>query len=344
MADPVVRDIVDGVWAEPAGDVEETVGEGKWAIPGLVDAHAHLAGEDLEYAPGDLDGALVRAKESLAAGVTLLFDKGWTDDTTIRVIHALEPDQRPDIEAAARVIAVEGGYFPRFAREIDPGDIARIVRAEASAGRGWVKIIGDWPRKGVGPVGNFDEAQLREAVTAAEGRGARVAIHTMARDVPSIAVSAGVHSIEHGLFLTEDDLAALGKRGGMWVPTLLRAEAIMAQLGEASSGGRLFVDGLANVRSLLPAAVEAGVHVLAGTDLVGSPANVADEAIRLGEYGLSNRQVVESLSRAGFIATGRDPHFTPGTPADAVFFDEDPLRDLEVLASPAMVIRLGRRL
>jgi imidazolonepropionase-like amidohydrolase len=90
--------------------------------------------------------------------------------------------------------------------------------------------------------------------------------------------------------------------------------------------------------------VEAGIRVLAGTDLVGSPANVAAEAIRLGNYGLSNRQVVESVSRHGFVVTGRDPHFAVGAPADAVFFEEDPVSDLEVLASPSMVMRLGRRL
>lgn len=340
----MVRDIVDGKWAEPSGSSEETIGDRQWAIPGLVDAHAHLAAADLVYAPGDLESACVRAREALAAGVTLVLDKGWTDDTAVRVAERLEPGRRPEIEAAARVIAVEGGHFPGFAREIDPADIGEVARAEARAGRGWVKVIGDWPRRGAGPLANFDEAQLRQAVAAAGESGARVAIHTMARDVPSIAVSAGVHSIEHGLFLSESDLPSLGERRGMWVPTLLRTEATLAQLGEGSSGGRLFVEGLANVRSLLPAAVEAGVHVLAGTDLVGTPANVAAEAVKLGEYGLTNRQVVEAVSRAGFVATGRDDRFAPGSPADAVFFDEDPLVEPAVLSHPSIVMRLGRRM
>jgi len=342
LGDPLLRDIVDGMWAEPSRSADRTIGEGMWALPGLVDAHSHLASAHLAYEPGDFDGAIERARESLAAGVILLLDKGWADDTTIRVIDALEPEQRPDIEAAARVVAVEGGYFPGFAREVDPEDISAVTRTEARAGRGWVKVIGDWPRKGVGPMANFDEGQLRRAVIAASEGGARVAIHTMARDVPSMAVSAGVQSIEHGLFLTGDDLSVLGERGGMWVPTLLRVEAIVAQLGEGSSGGRLLAEGLANVRSILPMAVEAGVHVLAGTDLVGTPTNVAAEAMRLGDYGLSNRQVVEAVSRSGFVVTGRDPYFAPGTPADAVLLGEDPVRELGVLARPSQVIRLGR--
>ena len=344
VGDPVVRDVVDGMWAEPSGSAESTVGQGQWAIPGLVDAHTHLAAERLPsgHQPGSLEGATSRARESLQAGVTLILDKGWCDDTVVRLIEAVDATERPDVEAAAHVIAVEGGYYQDFAREVDGEDLDSVVRDQAKSGSGWVKVIGDWPRKGVGPVANFDESQLRRAVDAARDHGARVAIHTMARDVPSVAVAAGVHSIEHGLFLTEDDLGVLGERGGIWVPTLLRVEAMLAQFGEGSTGGRLFADGLANVRALLPLAIEAGVHVLPGTDLVGSPANVAAEAGRLGHYGMSNAQVVDSVSRAGFVATGRVPDFAPGSPANAVFFDDDPVRDLAILTRPARVIRLGR--
>jgi imidazolonepropionase-like amidohydrolase len=194
----------------------------------------------------------------------------------------------------------------------------------------------------MGPVVNFDEAELRAAVAVAEAAGAKVAIHAMAPETPSLAVAAGVHSIEHGLFLSPEDVSALGRRSGMWVPTLLRAEATLAQLGAASTGGRLFTEGLARLRSMLPIAIEAGVSVLTGTDLVGSPAQVAAEALRLRDYGLTARQVVESVSIEGHVATGRDAGFNPGTPANAVLFPADPVVEPEVLAHPAMVVRLGR--
>lgn len=337
-----MRDIVDGRWAEPAGDAASTVGEGLWALPGLADAHAHLAAAQLDYQPGDLDGALDRARESLEAGVTLVLDKGWRDDVTVRLIDLLDARERPEIEAAAEIIAAIDGYYPDFALEVTADRLVETVETQAEAGTGWVKLIGDWPRRGVGPVANFDEAELRTAVEAAESAGARVAIHTMAPEVPSAAVAAGVHSIEHGMFLEETDLDALASRGGMWVPTVLRCEATLAQLGAESSGGRLFVEGLDRVRRLLPLAAEAGVKVLAGTDLVGSPADVAAEAIRLGDYGLSSRQVVEAVSTAAFIATGRPAAFEVGAPADAVLFEENPVGALGVLAHPAQVIRLGR--
>ena len=342
MGDLVTRDVVDGRWAEPEGEAAEVVGEDMWALPGLVDAHAHLAAERLDYEPGDLEGALRRARESLQAGVTLILDKGWRDTTTIEVARLLDPGERPDIEAAGRIIASKGGYYPGFALEVGPDELGREVEAQASVGLGWVKLIGDWPRKGIGPVANFDESQLRLAVEVAESAGSRVAIHTMARDVPSRAVAAGVHSIEHGLFLTEDDLGVLGSRRGMWVPTVLRVEETIAQLGEDSSGGRLLGEGLANVRRLLPLAAESGVMILAGTDLIGSPARVAAEAIRLGEHGLSNRQLVEAVSMSARVATGRTGWFESGTSADAVFYASDPVAEPGVLSQPASMVRRGQ--
>ena len=160
--------------------------------------------------------------------------------------------------------------------------------SEAAAGRGWVKIVGDWPRKGVGPVPNFSLDNLRSAVDTAHGAGARVAVHTMAREVPSMAVAAGVDSIEHGLFLEYDDIEAMAGGDCVWVPTVLRDEAILAQLGAESSGGKLFGEGLENLRRLIPIAAEAGVRVLAGTDLIGSAKDVAAEALALRRYGLSD--------------------------------------------------------
>lgn len=312
-----------------------------WALPGLVDAHAHVASDTL-FSPGDIEAAPGRLREALAAGVTLILDKGWTDDTSIRAAESVPIEERPDFEAAEQILTVKDGYFPGFGLVVEPEGIARATTRQAKVGMGWVKLMGDWPRRGVGPVANFTTEQLSEAVSAAEDAGARVAIHTMAPEVPSHAVAAGVHSIEHGLFLTEDDIAALGARGGMWVPTVLRVEETVAQLGSESSGGRLLAAGLENIRVLLGPAVDAGVKVLAGTDLVGSPANIASEAIRLGDLGLTNRQVIDAVSVAGLDATGRDSQFGTGAPANAVLFGDDPDLNLEVLGYPQQTIRLGR--
>ncbi len=341
--EPLIRDIQSGSWADVSGSSDATVGQGLWAIPGLVDGHAHFAAvEGVDWVTDDVAAAARRAGQALAAGVMLALDKGWANLNSLEMIRTTGLDARPDIEAAGVIISVEDGYWRDFGRKVGPGEMAKIATEAAAEALGWVKLVGDWPRPGMGPVANFSERELGEAVAAAGRLGAKVAIHTMAREVPSMAVRAGVQSIEHGLFLTEGDLVALGARGGIWVPTVLRMEAVIRQLGADSSGGRLVREGIANVAGLLGIAVEAGVFLLTGTDLAVGTRAVAAEAVRLWELGLSPALVVKAVSSAGLRATGRDDSFEVGTPANAVLYDIDPTTDPRVLAHPKHVIRFGR--
>jgi imidazolonepropionase-like amidohydrolase len=157
-----------------------------------------------------------------------------------------------------------------------------------------------------------------------------------------MAVRAGVHSIEHGLFLDPADIVPLGARGGMWVPTIIRMEAVIAQLGDTSSGGKLLIEGLENVRRLMVEAVEAGVHLLAGTDVTVGAHDVALEAVKLVEYGLPVELALDAVSVSGYLATARSTGFEVGSPADAVLFAVNPLTEISVLGHPEMVIRGGK--
>jgi len=340
--DSVTLDTQDERWVQPWGEPDEVISGDLWALPGLVDGHAHLAQDTMNVRPGDLEGAERRAAKALRAGVGLILDKGWRDLTVVHLIDKIPASQRPEIEAAGVVLAVDGGFWEGFARNVPTGGVGNAAAVAAAEGAGWVKLIGDWPRKGIGPVANFDEDELEKAVSAARAHGSRVAVHTMAREVPSMAVRAGVDSIEHGLFLSDDDLVLHGALGGSWVPTVVQMEATITQLGERSSGGRLLLEGLDNVRARLGTAVEAGVHVLTGTDLAIGTHQVAKEAIRLWELGMAAEQVIESVSRSGFRATARPADFEVGDPANAVLFSEDPVSNPRVLADPSLVVRMGR--
>jgi len=340
--DSVTLDTQDERWVQPWGEPDEVISGDLWALPGLVDGHAHLAQDTMNFRPGDLEGAERRTAKALRAGVGLILDKGWRDLTVVHLIDKIPASQRPEIEAAGVVLAVDGGFWEGFARNVPLGSVGDAAAVAAAEGAGWVKLIGDWPRKGIGPVANFDEDELEKAVSAARADGSRVAVHTMAREVPSRAVRAGVDSIEHGLFLSDDDLVLHGALGGSWVPTVVQMEATITQLGERSSGGRLLLEGLDNVRARLGTAVEAGVHVLTGTDLAIGTHQVAKEAIRLWELGMAAEQVIESVSRSGFRATARPADFEVGDPANAVLFSEDPVSNPRVLADPSLVVRMGR--
>lgn len=342
-AETVERGVEGGMWSEygsdPVLDLSQYV-----ALPGLADGHAHLAhpagGDDLS--PGDPDRVAERAAEAVRSGVHLVFDKGSCDDVVITTLLGRPAAERPHLQAAGRMIAGRSGYFPGFAHEVDDSELAGAVRAAASTSAGWVKIVADWPQKGIGPAPNFSEDALRTAVTIAHEVGVRVAVHTMAPDVASMTVRAGVDSVEHGLYLTDDDVRMLGDRGGTWVPTVLRMEEVVAQFGLERTAGRVVAEGLDRVRALLPTARAAGVRILAGTDLALPTARVAEEAIRLVDYGLTPADAVRAVSADAWAAASLDPGFEPGTTADLVVFERDPVTDITVLRHPVVVIRAGR--
>ena len=249
-------------------------------------------------------------------------------------------DRRPHLEAAGRIIAGVGGYYPDSVIEVEPEGLAEQVRSVLNPG-GWVKLIGDWPRKGIGAIPSFTEAHLRTAVEVAHAAGSRVAIHTMAPETPSLAVRAGVDSIEHGLYLTDDDVRELGARGGSWVPTVRQVERVIEQVGPERTGGRVLARGLDRVASLAALASESGVHVLTGSDFATPHGRIGEEAVGLTEHGFTLEHAVAAVSANGYRYAGIPAGFRPGLAADVVAFAADPREEIETLLEPLVVIRSG---
>lgn len=333
----------DGTWGSASEGTAPELGEGWFALPGLADAHAHLAGDELALAPGRPAEIRKRAFACLERGTFLAIDKGWGDDSVVATLSAAAPTEGPDLEAAGRMITVEGGYYPGFAVETDRSGLEEVVHAAVVEGRGWVKLVGDWPRKGKGVVPNFDEEALSVAVEVAHAGGARIAIHTTGPEVASWAVWAGVDSIEHGPCLDRADLEELGRRGGAWVPTVLRMEATVEFLGRGSGGGRLIQAALDDMPQLV-ADLPPGVEVLAGTDLATPAGGVAAEAVALHRLGLPAAAAVDAASISARRYLGRSEGFQVGEPADVVFFESDPYEDPSILNVPVAAVRAGRRL
>lgn len=330
---------------EPDESVTEEIDTSRWwALPGLADAHAHLTMQ----VPSDIHG--ITEEQALAnipamawaqveRGVLLILDKGGASDLTLRSLELAE-DVRPHVEVAGALIHPAGGYVSGFGAEVEAEDLIEHVRSRAETRGGWVKIVGDWPRKGEGPKNNYPLDRLAEAVEVVHAAGARLAIHSMAHSA-SDAVAAGVDSIEHGPFLTAEDLRRLAARGGAWVPTVVNMIGVRDTLGADSSGGRMFTEGLERMRVNLPLAESLGVTVLAGTDMAVPHGEVAIEAQRLREYGLSDRAAADAASVAAYRYTGRSDRLGPGDPADVVFFASDPHEDVTTLTKPVLVVRSG---
>lgn len=344
--EPIPLAIQDGRFTDPdEGPIDHEIQSAHlYALPGLSDCHAHLSaksiGEMLDLTDDEVRRNATRhAWMQVEGGVLLIADKGSGTDVTLEILDA-PPAERPQASMAGRMIVPANGYYAGYGHQVEEEDLIDAVRTVDDRSE-WVKIVADWPRKGHGPMANYSEEAVAKAVEVAHAAGRKVAVHTMAPAGVRIAVDCGVDSVEHGPFLTADDLATLAARDACWVPTVANVEFLLDFLGADSSGGVLMQKALDNLRQLLPAAEALGVTTLAGTDLAIPHGAIAREALKLREYGLSSRAAVTAVSTAAYDYLGVERRFVPGSQANAVFFVDDPNQRLETLADPVLIIRAG---
>jgi imidazolonepropionase-like amidohydrolase len=326
----------------PLARVDDAQDVEGWVLPGLVDAHCHV-GLD-EHGPVDEPTQEQQATADRDAGTLLLRDAGSAADT--RWID--ERDDLPRIVRAGRHIARPRRYIRNYAHEIEPGDLADVVRGEARRGDGWVKLVGDWIDREVGDLAPCWPADaLREAMKAAHEEGARVTAHCFGEDCLPDLLEAGIDCIEHGSGLTEETRTLAAARGVPIVPTLVNIERFPAY---AQAGEDRFPVYGAHMRRLyeqrydtVATAYEAGVPIFVGTDAGGSLPHglVAREVAELVRAGLPATSALDAACWGARSWLGR-PGLEEGAPADFVVYPADPRAEIGVLAHPDLVVLRGR--
>lgn len=320
----------------------ETVADGGFLVPGLVDAHCHIGlGPD---GPVGLDRADAQAVTDRDAGTLLIRDCGSPMDTT--PLRARE--DLPEIVRAGRHIARPKRYIPGIAVDVDdPALLPEVLAEQAAAGDGWVKLVGDWIDRTVGDLAPlWPDDVLRAAIEAAHAAGARVTAHVFGTDALPGLIGAGIDCIEHGSGLTDELIAEMARRGTALVPTLINVETFPSI---ADSAGK-YPTYAAHMRELhrtasdvVGRAVEAGVPVYAGTDAGGGirHGRIADEIAALAAAGMGAQGALGAASWAAREWLGR-PGVRPGAPADLVVYRTDPRKDPAVLRHPDLVVLRGR--
>lgn len=329
------------VSAEPLPHAETLTDRG-FLVPGLVDAHCHIGlGPEGVVT---LDEAADQARTDRDAGVLLLRDAGSPLDTTPLQSR---PDL-PEIIRAGRHLARPKRYLPNIGLELDdPALLPDAVAAQAAAGDGWVKIVGDWIDRSIGDLAPlWPDDVLVEAIETAHAAGARVTAHVFGTDALPGLIAAGIDCIEHGTGLTDDLIAEMAARGTALVPTLINIE----RFPEHAARGYRYPRYAAHMRELhrgakdvVRRAAEAGVPIYAGTDAGGgiTHGRIADEILALHAAGLPPMTALGAASWAARAWLGR-AGLSPGDPADLVVYREDPRVDLSTVRRPAFVILRGR--
>jgi imidazolonepropionase-like amidohydrolase len=329
---------VDGfgqVADRPVQDAE--VLPGRYVLRGLVDMHAHPAIGERDGQPvACSSGEALRALASWAEeGVVLVRDVGSPAGVTLDLRPA---GGVPKVIAAGRFLAPANRYFPELL--VDPVSEEELIDAalgEVRRGARWVKLIADFPdmTDHGEPEPTYPMELIGRMVDAVHASGARVAAHCTLPNAGEL-IAAGVDSIEHGLGLDEDSVRMMARAGAGWTPTLCALFGSSAGEDVPRERRARFEAAREAIPPLLRLAVDLGVMLLAGTDVVG---NLPREIAILADAGLEPAQALAAASEwpRAFLGEQGEPA------ADFVTYSNDPREDLDELRRPAAVIVGGVR-
>jgi imidazolonepropionase-like amidohydrolase len=320
----------------------ETLIDGGYIVPGLVDAHCHI-GLGSSGAV-ELEEADAQARTDRDAGTLLIRDCGSPLDTTPLQARA----DLPEIIRAGMHVSRPKRYIPGVAAELDdPALLPDVVAEQAAAGDGWVKLVGDWIDRSVGDLAPlWPDDVLVAAVEAAHAAGARVTAHVFGADALSGLIRAGIDCIEHGPGLTDDLIAEMAVRGTALVPTMINLDTF-PKIADSAAKYPTYAAHMrklhASAADVVRRAVEAGVPVYAGTDAGGGIVHgrLPDEIVALHGAGMSATAALGAASwsaREWLERRGLER----GAPADFVVYRSDPRADLSALREPALVMLRGR--
>ncbi|MDQ6848240.1 MAG: amidohydrolase family protein [Candidatus Dormibacteraeota bacterium] len=313
---------------------------GRFALPGLVDAHSHVSFSDGDAEPVfvDIDGAEAHRERYARDGVAIVRDAGGAPDVVLSLPRTAD---RPFVVAAGRHLAPPGMYFEGVHLPVEADDVVAVALGDLVAGATWAKLVADFPSAaaralapGAPPEQTYDLDVVRRLIDAVHGANGRVAAH-VTTPLASALVSLGIDSIEHGTALDEATVDDMASRGTAWTPTLC---AVLSAAPDAPpERRRITAERRERFAHLLPYAIARGVPVLTGSDVVGT---IPREIALLVECGVAPGDALRAATVSAVRFLGTDAE---AAPASVVTYDADPREDPEVLHEPAAVVIGGVR-
>lgn len=341
-------------------------------MPGLIDAHVHLAIGSVDR--NDLSSwtasygaarALDAASRMLSRGFTSVRDVGGAD---AGIARALDEGivSGPRVVFAGRMLSQTGGHGdermvseesraavgrPPFEMSVlvdSPDEVRRAAREQLRQGASLIKMAVSGgvasPRDRIDSV-QFTEEEVHAAVVEAGHAGTYVTVHAYHPRAIAMAIRAGVTCVEHANLLDEQTAHMMRDAGTSLVPTLVTYE-LLASHGVRSG---LPPQSMAKVDMVRKAGIHAyslalasEVPVAFGTDLLAGMevAQSREFAIR-AKVADSAEIVREATVNAGRLL--RLPHpvgvLERGAYADFIIVrGGNPLENVAILAEPDRVI------
>lgn len=348
----------------PETDAEVVRAGDGTVMPGFIDVHAHLNGEEDagDFADGRMFGdQLVGAVHQVGE----LLDAGFTGirDMSLAGVFLSRGTERgairgPRIVPGGRLLGITSGHVddhPELSREQanacdytavlcdGPSECVRAVREQFRIGAAFIKICATG---GVSsPTDRLDDVQfspeeLRAIVGEAKRHHSYVTAHCTGYEGAYQALLAGVECIEHGVMLTEREIGLMAERDVPLVSTLWISLGV-AKLPGLPDWMREKAKACAehNLRTI-EMAREAGIRIALGTDFSNSPntryRENGKEFEAMVRAGLTPMEAIKAgTANAARVMRMDDQIGTleVGKLADVVVVDGDPVADINCLAS-----------
>ena len=366
-------------YSSPAGDDTVIDLQDQTVLPGLMDMHVHLTGQysarsnlnrfimnEADYA---FDAAMY-AKRTLEAGFTVVRNLGDAFNVTIALRKAIEAGDVPGprIFTAAKGLASTGGHgdptngwaahfgadpTPKDGVVNSPDDARKAVRQRYKDGADWIKITATGGVLSVAKSGQnpqFTNEELKAIIDTATDYGMRVAAHAHGTEGMKRAVIAGVASIEHGTYMSEEVMKLMKDRGTYYVPTILAGSWVAEKAKIDGFFPELVRPKAAAIgpviKSTFAKAYDLGVPIVFGTDTgVSAHGDNAQEFALMVEGGMPPMEAIQSATSvaANFLGIG-DTHGTlaAGKQADIVAVPGNPLDDITAMERVSFVMKGGK--
>ncbi|MGW1123836.1 amidohydrolase family protein [Streptomyces sp. NPDC002526] len=333
-------------------------------LPGLIDAHVHLAfdggADPVATLQGSTDDVLFedmrrRAEQLLRSGVTTARDLGDRGGLALRLASEINARRAagPQIVSAGTPATTPGGHTHFLGGEVSgEAEIRDLVRRNVAAGAGVIKgmITGGGLTKD-GPKSHqsqFTAEELAALVEEAHSAGLPVAAHAHGTDGIAAAVEAGVDTIEHCTWMSSDGLdfrpdvvQQIIEKGITVCPAVSPHWQMLPKFFGEERANAMF--------DLVRQMADAGVRLIAGTDAGVQRAGFDGLVPALGFYshlGLPNAAIIDMATSQAAAALGLGKitgKVAPGYRADLLLVDGDPLADLSALSAVHAVFASGLR-